>query len=144
MSIAAIRQGLATNLATIPEVQVSAYILSNPTPPTVWVAGISIEFDQAMGQRLAGFSYTDQYTATIQGFVALNDDVGNQALLDSLLAGSGVYSVKTALEADKTLGGASDTLWVSATTAPALSTFLTMSLLLAEWTVTIIATEVAL
>lgn len=144
MSIAALRQGLATNLGTIPEVQVSPYILSNPTPPTIWVAGISVDFDQAMGRRVTGASYTDQYTATIQGFVALNDDIGNQAMLDNLLAGSGVYSVKTAIEADKTLGGTCDTLWVSTSTAPSLNTFLTMTLLLAEWSVTIIATEVAL
>lgn len=143
MSIAAIRQGLATNLQTIPEVQVSAYIIE-PTPPTIWVAGISIAPDQAMGSRLSGFSYTDEYTATIQAMANTSDWIGAQDLLDQLLAGSGVYSVKTALESDKTLGGACDSLWVNATTAPALSTFLTTSLLLAEWTVTIIATEVAL
>lgn len=142
--IADLRQGLATNLAAIPEVQVSAYILSNPTPPTIWVAGISTEYDRTMGRRVTGGKYTDEYTALVQGFVPFTEDVGHAMLLDTFLAASGTFSVKAAIEADRTLAGAADDCWVSAATQPQLSTFLTMSLLLAEWTVTIIAAEVAL
>ena len=144
MSIAAIRQGLATNLATIPEVQVSAYILSNPTPPTVWVMGATTDYDRTMGSRRTGNRYTDEYTATIQAIVSLNEDIGSQALLDNLLSPSGTYSVKAALEADPTLGGVCDSLWVSNASAPAVSTFLTSPLLLSEWSVTIYCTEVSL
>lgn len=144
MSIAAVRQGLADNLSEIPEVQVSAYILSRPTPPTLWVAGASIAYDMAYGSRVTGKTYTDEYTATIQGFVDFNEDIGNQQLLDQLLAPSGVYSVKRAIEADKTLAGVADTLWVASSTQTSLTTFQAVSYLLAEWSVTIIATEVAL
>jgi hypothetical protein len=143
VSISAIRQGLATNLATLPETQVSPFIIA-PTPPTIWVATVTIEFDKAYGNRTTGELYTDQYTATIQAMVDMSDLQRGQELLDQYMAGSGSYSVKAALESDQTLSGAADTLWVSETTGPSLNTFQTLSLLLSEWTVTIIATEVAL
>jgi hypothetical protein len=143
VSLAAIRQGLATNLSTIPEVQVSPYII-NPTPPTIWVATIQIEYDKAMGSRLAGFKYTDEYTATIQAMADFTDPQRGQEVLDQFMAGSGAYSIKDALEADRTLAGAADDIWVSEATGPSLNTFQTLSLLLSEWTVTIISTEVAL
>ncbi len=143
MSVAAIRQGLATNLAAIPETQVSPYIIM-PTPPTIWVATVQIQYDRAMGSRLAGMQYTDEYTATIQAMTDFNDPIGSQQVLDGYLASSGALSVKDAIEADKTLSGSCDTLEVSTANGPTLSTFQTMSLLLAEWTVMIIATEVAL
>jgi len=144
VSIAAIRQGLATNLATIPETQILRGVTSTPTPPTIWVSGVTIEHDRAMGSRVAGQKYTDQYTATVQALVSLTDDLGGQDTLDNYMAGSGAYSVKAAIEADKTLAGSCDALWVSTTEFLGLSTFLTISVLLAEWTVTIIATEVAI
>lgn len=143
MSLSAIRQGLAANLATIPETQVSPYIIL-PTPPTIWVARVDIQYDRAMGSRLAGFKYTDEYTATIQAMTDFTEPQRGQEILDQYMAGSGSYSVKDALEADRTLGGVADTIWVSQATGPSLNTFQTFSLLLSEWTVTILATEVAL
>ena len=143
MSLAAIRQGLATALTAIPEVQVSPYIIP-PTPPTIWVATVQLQYDIAYGSRLAGMKYTDEYTVTIQALADTGDWQRGQETLDQFMAGSGGYSVKEALEADKTLGGACDTLYVSEATGPTLNTFQTSSYLLSEWQVTIIATEVAL
>jgi len=143
VSIAAIRQGLATNLSIIPEVQVSAYIIP-PTPPTIWVATVHIKFDTAFGSRLAGLKYTDEYEATIQALADTSDWQRGQEVLDQFMAGSGSYSVKDAIEADLKLGGACDTLYVGEASGPTLNTFQTSSYLLSEWTVTIIATEVAL
>lgn len=143
MSLAAIRQGLAANLMVIPEVQVSPYIIL-PTPPTIWVARIDIAFDKSFGSRLAGQKYTDEYTATVQAMTDFTDPQRGQELLDQFMAGSGTYSVKDALEADRTLGGAADGIWVNEATGPSLNTFQTFSLLLSEWSVTIVSTEVAL
>jgi len=143
VSLAAIRQGLATNLSVIPEVQVSAYIIP-PTPPTIWVATVTLQFDLAYGSRLAGMKYTDEYQVVVQALADTQDWQRGQEVLDQFMAGSGAYSVKDALEADKTLGGACDTLYVSEASGPTLNTFQTSSFLLSEWTVTIIATEVAL
>jgi len=143
VSLAAIRQGLATNLEAIPETQISPYIIP-PTPPTIWVATITLQFDLAYGSRLAGMKYTDQYEVVIQALADTSDWQRGQEVLDQYMAGSGAYSVKDALEADKTLAGACDTLYVSEASGLALNTFQTSSYLPSEWTVTIIATEVAL
>lgn len=143
MSVAAIRQGLAANLANLPETQVLAYITANPVAPTVWVATCRIE-PLAMGSRRSGKKYTDQYTATVQAMTDFTEPQGAQQQLDQYMAGSGAYSVSAAIQADPTLAGVADSLVVESWEGPTLSTFQTFSLLLAEWTVRIIATEVAL
>ena len=144
MSVSELAQGLASNLSALPETQVSSCPISNPTPPTVWVARITTNYDKAYGSRQTGKTYTDEYTAIIQGFVDFTTDQGANAQLYNYLASSGSYSVKAAVEADLRLGGACDTLWVESSDFTGLSTFQTSSYLLAEWKVILIATEVAL
>jgi hypothetical protein len=97
------RTGLAANLSTLTGIQVSPYMLANPTPPTIHLypggpAG-DIEYDLAMARGL------DQWTFTVQAFVALAADIGSQVKLDQFIAPSGAQSVKAALESDDTLGG---------------------------------------
>jgi hypothetical protein len=104
------REGLRANLATITDLQVSAYMLSSPTPPSAHVvpggdAG-DIDYDQAMGRGL------DLWRFTVQAFVGLPTDQGAQVLLDTFMEPSGPQSVKEALESDCTLGGAADDLHV--------------------------------
>jgi hypothetical protein len=112
-SLAAIRAGLVTNLNTLKttyrDMQISAYVLSNPTPPVIWVKptqGNVTEYHQAMrnGQ--------ETWSITVQAFVAAGGDISAQMVLDELLATSGATSVKAAIEADLTLGGATDDLIV--------------------------------
>jgi len=112
-SLAAIRQGLANNLATLKttyqDMQVSPYVLSNPTPPVIWVkptTGAVTEYHQAM------INGQETWSITVQAFVAGGGDIAAQTLLDELLATSGAHSVKAAIEADKTLGGATTDLIV--------------------------------
>ncbi len=144
MSVTTIREGLAANLSAIPEVQVSAYILASaPVGPRLQVFPSNVEYDMTMGSRRSGKHLTDEYTFTVQGMVPLNEDIGNQQALDRMLDSSGPTSVKTAIEADKTLGGACDSLYVSSEAGIQLATSQSMPLLLAEWTVTIISSEVA-
>jgi hypothetical protein len=99
-----IREGLATNLRTLSDspnnVQVSPYILDNPTPPSLYVMGPEETiYDLAMQRGL------DEWQIIVQGFVGGVTDIGAQIRLDEWLAPSGGNSVKTALEKDKTLGG---------------------------------------
>lgn len=94
-----IREGIAANLATLQGCQVSAYMLANPTPPTVHVYPGDIEYDLAMGRGL------DKWTLTVQAFVGTVSDQGSQVKLDAFLAPSGALSVKSAVESDQTLGG---------------------------------------
>ena len=112
-SLAAIRAGLVTNLNTLKttyqDMQISPYILSNPTLPVILVkptAGSVTEYHQAMqnGQ--------ETWSLTVQAFIANGGDQSQQVWLDELLATSGPHSVKAAIEADKTLGGATEDLIV--------------------------------
>jgi hypothetical protein len=98
--LAEIRAGIAANLAALKGIQVSAYMLHSPTPPSVHVFPAEVEYDQAMQRGL------DKWTLTVQAFVGLVSDVGAQKLLDKYLAPSGAQSVKAVIEADRTLGGA--------------------------------------
>lgn len=102
MTLAAIRAGLAANLAAIPDIQVSAYALANPTPPCVEIVPSSIEYDLALSRGW------DRVMVTVRVFVGMTSDIGAQKLLDTFLAGSGALSVKAAVESDVTLGGACD------------------------------------
>lgn len=103
---------MATALATVgTDVQVSAYLLAQPDPPTLQVLPRAADYDQTF--TAAGF---DQRDFAVQGFVALLGDQAMQGLLDALMAPTGSRSVKTALEADKTLGGIVQTLRVTSDT----------------------------
>src|SRR5262245_3774708 len=66
-----------------------------------------ISYDGAMQRGL------DLLTFTVQAFAAISTDVDSQKFLDQLLDPKGARSVKTALEADGTLGGLSDDLHVT-------------------------------
>lgn len=99
MSITGIRDGLATNLATISGLRVASEIPDNPSPPIAVVQLRNIEFDGAFAKGLATYNFT---VSVIVGRVSerqaqrrLNDYSDNQ----------GNSSVKTAIESDKTLGG---------------------------------------
>jgi len=106
-TLAQIREGLAANLSAIPNVQVSAYMLSSPTPPTLWVFPEETDFDLTMQRGL------DCYHLTIQAYIGAVADEGSQVLLDTLLDPASATSVKAAVEADRTLGGAVESLRVT-------------------------------
>ncbi len=104
-SLANIRAGLAANLSTIDGWQISAYHLSSAVMPSLQVMGPEeLSYDLAFGRGL------DQWTMSIMAFAGLTTDVGAQKVLDTLLD---TGSVKTALQTDKTLGGAARDLRVT-------------------------------
>jgi len=103
----AVREALAANLSVIPNVQVSAYMLANPSPPAIHLYPGPTEFHQAMGGGAEFWSFT------VQAFVALVSDIGSQQRLDRMLASDGPDSVRAALESDPTLGGECDDLIVT-------------------------------
>lgn len=102
---------MASALGVIPDVQVNPYALAQPTPPGIQILPGAVQYDQAFGRGL------DEWTFTVQGFVALTSDIGSQVVLDAMSAPSGSGSVKAALEADKTLGGLVQSLHVTEQTA---------------------------
>lgn len=133
--IATIREGLARNLDSIRDVQVSAYMLASPTPPAIHIFPASIEYDRAMGRGL------DVVNFTIETFVAFGLDQGGQMRLDRLLSPSGSESVKEAIESDKTLGGMVQDLHVSRMSAYRIVTLPNQNdpALSADWIVAVLS-----
>lgn len=95
-----IREALAATLATIPDLHESAYMLANPTPPSAEILVTEgAEYDMTFHRGI------DPLVFTIRVLVAFTSDIGSQKRLDKMRDPSGVYSIKAAVEADKTLGG---------------------------------------
>lgn len=95
VTLTQIRAGLATNLNVLigtSQLQVSAYMLSSPTPPTIHVYPADIDYDLAMHRGL------DKWTLTVQAVVGLSSERSAQETLDAYLAPSGALSVKAAVE----------------------------------------------
>lgn len=103
----AIRAGMAVNLGAIEDLQVSPYFLSSPTFPSAFVRAGETDFDRAGSRGL------DFLVFFVRVLVCDFSEIGSGENLDEYLAGSGPRSVKEALEADPTLGGACDDLRVT-------------------------------
>lgn len=107
---AQIRAGLAANLASIADTQISAYMLASPTPPVIQVLPERVEYHGAMQNGLERNRYT------VQAFVGFTSDVGAQKKLDKMLEPTGATSVKAAVESDATLAGVVEHLTVTEAT----------------------------
>ncbi len=109
-TLAQIRAGLATALEdALPTTggQASAYMLDNPSPPTLQVMGPEeVQYDQAMARGL------DEWTLVVQAFSGSPSDRAAQELLDGWYVPNGSTSVKSAIETDRTLGGIIEDLQV--------------------------------
>ena len=102
-----VRAGLGTALDTITGLRVFDYVPDSLSPPAAVVEPLEVDYDEAMRRGL------DFYRAFILVIVGRMSDRSSQDRLDAYLAGSGASSVKAALEADKSLGGACSTLQVT-------------------------------
>ena len=98
MSITDIRNGIATNLATIPGLRTSAELPDQPNPPIAVVQLNNVTYDQAFQNGLVVYNFT---ITVIVGKVA--ERLAQQRL--NAYASTGVGGVKAALQSDKTLGG---------------------------------------
>lgn len=99
MSISDIRDGLATNLATISGLRTAADLPDNPSPPIAVVALNNVTYDQAFQKGLVLYNFT---VTVIVGRVS---ERTAQSRLNAY-ASSGSGGIKDAIESDKTLGGA--------------------------------------
>jgi hypothetical protein len=102
-----VRAGLGTALDTITGLRVFDYVPDSLSPPAAVVEPLEVDYDEAMRRGL------DFYRAFILIIVGRMSDRSSQDRLDAYVAGSGASSVKAALEADKSLGGAGSTLQVT-------------------------------
>lgn len=101
-----LRHGLANNLNAIKGLRVSAYVPEQPNPPIAVIMPPSIVFDTAFSRG------SDEYRFTVLVIVGRVDDRSAQANLDAYCDPTGSLSIKTAIEADKTLAGAAYSLRV--------------------------------
>ncbi len=105
-NINGVRDALKANLQTITNLRVYDLIPDIVTPPCAVVGQLDFTFDIDNARGL------DQASVDIYVIVQRISERTGQDKLDLFLAGSGVGSIKTALESDRTLGGLVDTLRV--------------------------------
>jgi hypothetical protein len=98
-TISEIRDGIATNLATISGLRTTETVPDNPQPPVAIIQPNSIEYDRAFQRGL------DQYSFTVTVIVGRASERSAQRLLDLYCVGTGSSSVKAAIESDRTLSG---------------------------------------
>lgn len=107
MTLKALREGIATNLQAITGLHVLPFVPDNPTPPMAVVIPSTIAYDTAMARG------TDEYRFEVTVIVARASERGAQDVLDSYCNPAGSTSIKKAIEADKTLGGAAQAIRVT-------------------------------
>lgn len=103
----AVRNGLKANIATIKGMRVYDLIPDVIVPPCAVVGQLDLTFDLNNSRGL------DQANIDVFVIVQRFSERTGQDALDKYLAGSGVNSVKAAIESDLTLGGSCNTLRVT-------------------------------
>jgi hypothetical protein len=103
----AVREGLKLNLEEISGLRVYDIVPDTIVPPCAIIGQLDLTFDTNNARGL------DTANVDVMVVVQRFSERSGQNLLDKLLAGSGESSVKAAIEADRTLGGAVDTLRVT-------------------------------
>ena len=106
MTIAGIRQGLATNLGTITGLRTAAEIPDQASPPIAIVSLQSIDYHNAFQNGMTNFIFT------VQVIVGRAAEKEAQRRLDQYAEPTGATSVKSAIESDKSLNGNCQTLIV--------------------------------
>ncbi len=107
MSIATIRDGLATNLQTITGLRATADITDNPTPPIAIVQLNRVEYDNAFNKGLTIYNFV------ISVVVGRASERTAQDRLNAFATPSGASSIKLAVQSDRTLGGSAYDVRVS-------------------------------
>jgi hypothetical protein len=102
-----VRSGLKTNLSLIKGVRSYDFVPDVIVPVCAVVGQLDFTFDLNNARGL------DQATVDVIVIVQRFSERAAQDNLDKYLAGSGDYSIKTAIESDRTLGGACNTLRVT-------------------------------
>jgi hypothetical protein len=102
-----VREGLKQNLASIDGLRIYDTVPDVVVPPCAIVGQLDITFD-VNNSRGLDLAYID-VLVIVQRF----SERAGQDKLDQYLAGSGDYSIKAAIESDKTLDGACNTLRVT-------------------------------
>lgn len=106
-SITEVKQGLANRLATITGLRAFAYQPDQLNAPIAFSNLETILYHRTMRTPLT------EMTFTVTVIVCKADSRSAQAQVDPYVSASGTYSVKAAIEGDRTLGGKVDDLIVN-------------------------------
>ena len=132
-TIAQLKSGISTNLKTISGLRSSDTIPEQVNPPFAIVALSSVDYDTTFRRGL------DTYTFNVTVVVGRADARTGQNALDVYCAPTGTYSVKTAIELDRSLGGVANDVRVTGLSNYGNLTIGETNYLAAEWAVTVIA-----
>ena len=99
-NVSELRTGIAGNLATVPGLRTAATVPDQINPPIAVVMPTSITYDLAFAR-----SGGDEYDVSVMVIVCRVDERMAQNKLDAYCSGTGVQSIKAAIESNKTLGG---------------------------------------
>ena len=94
-----LRDGIATNLATVSGLRAYAYVPDDPRPPVAYVIPTGIDFDTSMGRG------ADTYNFTVKVIVGRWNERTAQSTLDGYCDPASTTSIKKAIESDRRLGG---------------------------------------
>jgi hypothetical protein len=106
-TLSEIRDGIATNLATIVGLRTSGVIPGQVNPPYAVITPEGIDYHRAFAN---GFN---TYNFTITVVVGQADSRSSQKALDAYCTPSGASSIRSAIESDKTLSGKAFDVMVS-------------------------------
>ena len=107
MNISSVRNGIKKNLSSIEGLRAYDLVPDVIVPPCVVVGQLDFTFDLNNARGL------DQANLDVFVIVQRFSERTGQDKLDTYLAGSGDNSIKAAIESDRTLGGACNTLRVT-------------------------------
>ena len=133
MSIAAIRDGLATNLRKVPGLRSVPELPDNPNPPIALISLSQIEYDRAFQKGLV------EYQFIVTAIVGRAAERIAQRKLDEYALDSGEQSIKAAIESDKQLNGAAYDVRVERMTNISSIQLGDATYLVAEFFVTVLA-----
>jgi|TARA_B110000977_G_C10852045_1_gene406198 hypothetical protein len=97
--ITALREAIATNLATISGLRTDSEVPDSPNPPVAIVELESIDYDGAMQQGLTTLTFK------IIVIVSRQSDRVSQRSLNDYASQNGARSIKIAVESDRSLNG---------------------------------------
>lgn len=106
-SVAELRAGIATNLATITGLRTAAKVPDDPKPPVAIVLPQSVTYDNAFHGGMTTYNFS------VLLLVSRVSERTGQDTLDAWVSSTGTNSIKRAIESDKTLGGKAYDLRVS-------------------------------
>ncbi|MEW6473443.1 MAG: hypothetical protein AB1679_14320 [Actinomycetota bacterium] len=110
LNASAVMDGIGVRLQTITGLRVFDFPPDSLQPPAAIVSYPEISYDSTLGRGV------DRMTVPVYVYVGRVSDRASRDALTAYMAGTGAQSIKTAVEGDKTLGGAAQSVRVMSAT----------------------------